>query len=466
MIQEFCDWLAATPVSQLFADLEWFVPTVQTLHILSIAVVVTTLGMLDFRLLRLIRSGPSLESLAGSFIKMVCLTLAAPVEGVRLRATQSRDSRAANFRELYYSQVISAGGLFGYCYTPGNNSNRNDPCNWNLLGNPNLRPETSDTTTFGIVLTPAALPGFSFSADYFHIKIKNAIEQANPTILQDSCGSGVQSACNQISFYNQGTTTLATTPAQIAAATSYFQQCWTGTGVAATTPCSGLNAASISPTSYNGAYYLVEGIDFSIQDTLDLGHFGNLTTRLLTTFTDQQKYASCTGSYQDGCYTYSILGQTGTGNTFLNDYTPTARWRGTLMTTWSQGGLSITPQMNFVSHGVMDYAGVTPASGPIFQEVLTGNGLPANLKYYGLHPLQTNYVPAYFLFNLNGTYSFREGPANGLSLFVQVNNVFNKQPPVTGGATAFGSGNNNGGTNPIFFDTLGLAYRVGFRYTF
>jgi hypothetical protein len=68
MIQQFCDWLAATSLSQLFANLGWFVPTVQTLHILSIAVVVTTLGMLDFRLLRLIRSGPPLERLAGNFI--------------------------------------------------------------------------------------------------------------------------------------------------------------------------------------------------------------------------------------------------------------------------------------------------------------------------------------------------------------------------------------------------------------
>ena len=67
-MQNFCDWLAGTSLSQLFAGMEWFVPTVQTLHILSIAVVVTTLGMLDLRLLRLIRGGPSLESLAGSFI--------------------------------------------------------------------------------------------------------------------------------------------------------------------------------------------------------------------------------------------------------------------------------------------------------------------------------------------------------------------------------------------------------------
>jgi hypothetical protein len=68
MIQQFSDWLAATSLSQLFAGLSWFVPTVQTVHILSIAVVVTTLGMLDFRLLRLTRSGPPLEKMAGNFI--------------------------------------------------------------------------------------------------------------------------------------------------------------------------------------------------------------------------------------------------------------------------------------------------------------------------------------------------------------------------------------------------------------
>jgi outer membrane receptor protein involved in Fe transport len=382
-----------------------------------------------------------------------------PVEGVRLRASQSRDSRAANFRELYYSQVLASGGIFGYCSTPGNGADRSDPCTFNLLGNPNLRPETSDTTTLGIVLTPSFMTGFSFSADYFHIKIKNAIEQASAGILESSCGVGLLSACNQIQFYNPGTTTLATTPAQIAVAQANYQRIWQADGL-------GLNVASISPGSYNGAFYLVSGIDFSIQDTADLGSFGSFTTRLLTTFTDQQSFANCTLGYQFGCYTSSILGQTGTGNTFLNDYQPTARWRGTLMTTWSQGGVSITPTMNFVSHGIMDYLGVTPASGPIFQEVLTGNGLPASLRNYGLHPMQRNYVPAYFLFGLNGSYSVKDGPASGLSLFVQVNNLFNKQPPVTGGATGFGTGNAYGGTNPIFFDTLGLAYRVGFRYTF
>jgi hypothetical protein len=68
MMQNFSDWLAATALSHLFAGLSWFVPVVQTAHILSIAVVVTTLGMLDFRLLRLSRRGPPLSTMAGNFI--------------------------------------------------------------------------------------------------------------------------------------------------------------------------------------------------------------------------------------------------------------------------------------------------------------------------------------------------------------------------------------------------------------
>src|ERR1700730_17278211 len=68
MMQNFSDWLAATALSQLFAGLSWFVPVIQTVHILSIAVVVTTLGMLDLRLLRWSRRGPALSAMAGNFI--------------------------------------------------------------------------------------------------------------------------------------------------------------------------------------------------------------------------------------------------------------------------------------------------------------------------------------------------------------------------------------------------------------
>src|SRR5690606_20310285 len=51
-----------------------------------------------------------------------------PTDWLRLRSTRSRDSRAANFRELYYGQIIHAGGAFGFC-GPGPQV---DPCTWSL----------------------------------------------------------------------------------------------------------------------------------------------------------------------------------------------------------------------------------------------------------------------------------------------------------------------------------------------
>jgi outer membrane receptor protein involved in Fe transport len=402
----------------------------------------------------------------------------APVDWMQVRGTQSRDSRAANFRELYYGQVIGAGGVFGYCDPSGG---RADPCTWNLEGNPNLRPETSDTTTLGLVFTPTDwVSGLSFSADWFHIKIKNAIEQANPTILTDGCASGITADCNQMTFYNPGpnnnltqtNASLATTPAEIAAAQQFYQSCFNNP--AGNAGCI-RNVAAITPQSYNGAFYEVRGIDFSLQDTVDAGAFGSFTTRVLTTWMDQQTFANCTLGAAAGCFSYNILGQTGSGNQFLNDYTPDARWRGSLILTWQQGPVSLTPSMNFVSKGKADYLGVTPADGLLYRQVLYGNmegtptgttPLPASIKNYGYHPMNDNHVPAYFLFNLNSTYTFKEGPASGMQLYVQVNNVFNKRPPFADGGGGFGPTNSNGGTNPIFFDTIGLFWRAGFRYQF
>jgi uncharacterized membrane protein SirB2 len=71
MIQQFSDWLASTWLSQVFANANWFVPTVQTVHILCIGVVVTTLSMLDFRLLQLTRRGPPAETMAVKFAPWV-----------------------------------------------------------------------------------------------------------------------------------------------------------------------------------------------------------------------------------------------------------------------------------------------------------------------------------------------------------------------------------------------------------
>ena len=51
-----------------------------------------------------------------------------------------------------------------------------------------------------------------------------------------------------------------------------------------------------------------------------------------------------------------------------------------------------------------------------------------------------------------------------MQLWGSINNLTDKDPPVTGGGVGFSPG--IGGTNPIFYDTAGRFLRVGLRMNF
>jgi hypothetical protein len=50
-LHSFCTQLAATPLSQAIQSTEWIVPAVQTVHILAVATVITSVLMIDLRLM-------------------------------------------------------------------------------------------------------------------------------------------------------------------------------------------------------------------------------------------------------------------------------------------------------------------------------------------------------------------------------------------------------------------------------
>jgi iron complex outermembrane recepter protein len=63
-------------------------------------------------------------------------------------------------------------------------------------GNPDLQPEEGRTYTIGAVLTPEFLPGFSLTADYYDIRIDNAIGAVLPQATLDTCYVITQDANN------------------------------------------------------------------------------------------------------------------------------------------------------------------------------------------------------------------------------------------------------------------------------
>jgi len=339
-----------------------------------------------------------------------------PLDWLRFRGSQSRDSRAANFRELYYRQVITAGGSFGYCGPPGTTI---DACNFDLRGNVNLEPEEADTTTLGFVLTPRdVIPGLQFAVDYFRINLEGAINQASARVVLDSCNKGLGD------------------PAQCALLTL-------------ASPGNYDDVTDILGFSYNGKGYTYKGVDFTGSYQWDLTDASSLTFRLIGTRMIAQRYQA-----RAGLPIYDVVGQTGTANNFLSDNQSAPKWAGTLSATFARGPLSVTGQGRYVGDGTFNYRGVTADENGVYPvPPLSGAAL------------NVNHVPSYAVFTLSSSYKFGEmGPLSDLQVFGVIDNLLDKEPPV---AVGNGNGSNtNGGTNAVYFDTMGRAFRVGVRMSF
>jgi outer membrane receptor protein involved in Fe transport len=111
---------------------------------------------------------------------------------LRFRTTQSRDVREATFSERYDFQ--GGGGAV--------NDPRFNNTSFQITtvsgGNPNLKPEMADTTVAGFVYEPSWFSGLRLSADWYDIKIKDAIGTLGVQRIVDECEGGNTSLCSMI----------------------------------------------------------------------------------------------------------------------------------------------------------------------------------------------------------------------------------------------------------------------------
>lgn len=75
MINEFATWLASTRANDVVQNVTWIIPVVQSIHILCIAIVITSVGMLDFRLLGLAGHRQSLADTGRRFLPWIWCAL-------------------------------------------------------------------------------------------------------------------------------------------------------------------------------------------------------------------------------------------------------------------------------------------------------------------------------------------------------------------------------------------------------
>jgi hypothetical protein len=74
-VQAFSDWLAATPLSLLIQNTAWIIPTVQSIHILAITVVIGAAVMTNLKMIGVIGRGQPTATYVGRFLPWVWPTL-------------------------------------------------------------------------------------------------------------------------------------------------------------------------------------------------------------------------------------------------------------------------------------------------------------------------------------------------------------------------------------------------------
>jgi iron complex outermembrane recepter protein len=331
-----------------------------------------------------------------------------PLDWLRLRGTRSRDVRAGNFRELFLprNQAIAAPGSFPGPITNPWNSNIEEGYVSFTGGNPALRPEEADTTTFGAVFS---FDRFRFSADWFEIDISDAITPGglggvSAQNLVDACFAGGLRACD-------------------------FVEGWG-------TP----DIISVDAGSINIGRFLTRGIDLEGSYNVALTSGGNLNLRVI------------------GSYLYDLIVDTGLGNEPVNyqgqsgpvasfgGFNTSPNWQTTAWLTYSRARLTTTLETRYIGSGSLNAQRFTSPPGD-----------PSNTQLFSM---TTNSVDDRYYLAWSGSYDIPlAGNDQGMQVFWTIQNLLDEDPPVAPGGNVYP-------TNPVFFDTIGRRYRVGVRFAF
>ena len=339
---------------------------------------------------------------------------------VRFRGSYQRAVRGAHVREFFLPQGFNlfditgdpcggevtdgetaAGRTLEECMRSGvtaaqfGNIANNPAGQYNFLqgGNPDLEPEVSDSYSFGTVLAPDFVPGLVLSVDYFQIEIEEGIDSLSPEFVLDECLDGDLAQCAKVKRSGAG-------------------DLWVGSNVD--------RSGHVVTLQDNLAIEVVEGVDVSIEYTLDIGNLGDISfTDVMSVINtwDQQELAGaptvdCKGIWGGVC-----------------GY-PTPDFQNNLRITWN------TPWEFTASLLWRHIDSVEDAKGNVDLDAI-------------------NYFDLTAIWNVHENISLRAG----------MTNILDEEPPV-GGNGAGPSNNGNGNVFPGMYDALGRYMFAGASLSF
>jgi outer membrane receptor protein involved in Fe transport len=224
----------------------------------------------------------------------------APADLLKFRMGFARAIRAPNVRDLFAPLGLGLGGSedpcagespslsLEECMNTGMTAAQygNVPVNtadqYNTFGGGNslLGPETADTITFGVVITPESVPGLSVAIDYFDIEIAETIGYIDADIVVSACAKTADPyLCSLVNRDQAGSLWL-------------------------------LQTGFTRTTNDNIGTIFSEGVDLNISHLASLGEAGFLSTSLTGTYmlanrlTNNALDYDCVGYYGNDCAPY------------------------------------------------------------------------------------------------------------------------------------------------------------------
>lgn len=370
-----------------------------------------------------------------------------PIIGLKIRGNYQRSSRAPNIGELFTPVTTGLSNLqTDPCQLalPVGNANLTAVCiaqgapagtigviqsppagqiNVTTGGNLNLGTESATTWTVGFIAQPAAIPGLTFSVDYWNIEVTDAITIPTPGDIIAGC-------------FNNLTAASATDPA----CTQLIRRSATTGAIAG----SAAEVPGLILQRSNSGLIQTDGIDVSMTYQTDLSDDIGVSLSFDGTWTNENIFNTnpanpisvnrdCVGFYSVNCSSiqpeFSFSQRT--TFSFFDEFNLSLRWR-------------------YLSQTTQEPLDILNGNGPAFQ---------GTSALFGEVDFQN--IPSESYFDLSGQWDISEN----VLLTITVQNLLDNSPTVVGnniGSTAFNSGN----TYPSSYDALGRRYGASVKFKF
>jgi outer membrane receptor protein involved in Fe transport len=328
-----------------------------------------------------------------------------PTDDFLVRGTRSHDIRAPNLVDLFTPTTPAL--PLPLDPRPGVVQPTNN-AGMTTGGNPNLKPETADTTTYGVVFKPSNFKRLSISADYYQITVNNAITATTTQNVVNNCLTG--------GVYNGGPYCALITFANNNVATGQI--------------------TSVQGTTANVAQFRTHGVDLALSYTQPLDELsGRLAGSVNVNAQGTRVFEYWTSTDISPLFPNGInrAGQTGSG---FGGPAGLPNWLWNVTTTYKLNRFSANVQVRYISAGHQNNGFIGP-DDPSYNPASSNS-------------VSDNTIGSYALVNLGASYDF--GKAGRRELYLVVNNLSNRAPPLPA--------NNN-----AYYDLMGRVVKVGVRFS-